>query len=305
MNRSVRWLLSFLLIPFAFPCGARAQESPTETIIPAGTLLRCTLDEPNFSTKTAEVGDPVLCPLANVAAFGHSALPRGAYLGGHLVAEKNPGHFVGKGYLQLEFDHIGLPDEQIPVAAKIIAVNHFRVDEDGKIIGHGHATRDAVEWALPPLWPLKVLTLPERGPRPTLKGEQQLTLRLMDDIGVPAEGWHRFEPPSSQNLPTRNGYMQNRFTAPQPPPQPRESAANNSPSPMIKPLGAKGTMLVLRDGRTCIAFSLRISGDQMTYILADGRSGIVRMGEINWDKTLRSNGGNASVFAAATGGTPQ
>ena len=32
-----------------------------DILLPAGTLLRCTLDEPNFSSKTAEEGDPILC----------------------------------------------------------------------------------------------------------------------------------------------------------------------------------------------------------------------------------------------------
>src|SRR5262249_11489641 len=54
---------------------------------------------------------------------------------------------------------------------------------------------------LPPLWPWKVLTLPARGPRPTLKGEVRVTLRVMDDIFVPqftTPGWRRFgEQPSS------------------------------------------------------------------------------------------------------------
>lgn len=196
MNRYLPWLLCFATILFAFPRTVSAQNSAHETILPAGTLLRCTLDEPNFSSKTAEVGDPVLCPLEGMLLFNRTALPRGAYLGGHLVADKDPGHFFGKGYLQLEFDHIGLPDDQIPVPAKIIAATNYRVDAGGKIIGHGHATRDTVEWSIPLLWPMKILTLPARGPRPTLKNEQRLTLRLMDDVVIPVEpqpGWHFFE----------------------------------------------------------------------------------------------------------------
>jgi hypothetical protein len=37
--------------------GIRAQDQ----LVPAGTLLQCTMDEPNFSSATAAVGDPVLC----------------------------------------------------------------------------------------------------------------------------------------------------------------------------------------------------------------------------------------------------
>src|SRR6185312_9962264 len=60
-------------------------------------------------------------------------------------------------------------------------------DKEGKVIGHGHATRDVVEWMLPPLWPWKVLTLPAKGPRPTLKGEVRLIMRVMDDFTVPQQ----------------------------------------------------------------------------------------------------------------------
>src|SRR5690242_30119 len=44
--------------------------------IPAGTILHCTMDEVNFSPKTAIVGDPVLCHLGPLGSFGHSIFPR-------------------------------------------------------------------------------------------------------------------------------------------------------------------------------------------------------------------------------------
>jgi hypothetical protein len=149
--------------------------------------------------------------------FDRIVLPRTAYLAGHLEADKDPGHFVGKGYLKLEFDRIGLPDGQIPVPAKIISARGYKVDKEGKIIGHGHATRDAVEWMIPPLWPLKVLTLTARGPRPTLKGEEQLTLRLMDDVVVPARPSPRrpyLGMSSSEDSPYRSRYIAPRAAAP-------------------------------------------------------------------------------------------
>src|SRR5689334_18845214 len=180
-----------------------------DIVVPAGTLMTCTLDEPRFSSATVSVGDPFLCHPRAMQQFGQSVFPRGSYIVGHLEADKDPGHFVGKGYLKLAFDRIGLPDGDVPIAAKMIAVSGYNVDRNGKIIGHGHATRDTVEWMLPPLWPWKVLTLPARGPRPTLKGEAQVTLRVMDDLVIartvresavppPTPGWRRFgEQPSS------------------------------------------------------------------------------------------------------------
>jgi len=166
----------------ALPGSALAKE----IVLPAGMLMTCTMDEPNFSSATVSVGDPFLCHPRAIQLFGQSIFPRGAYLAGHLQADKNPGHFVGKGYLQLAFDRIGLADTDLPLNAKVIAVRGYQVDREGKVIGHGHATRDVVEWMLPPLWPWKVLTLPARGPRPTLKGEVSVTLRLMEDVVVPS-----------------------------------------------------------------------------------------------------------------------
>jgi hypothetical protein len=176
-------LLGFSLLLLGFQSSASAQD----ILVPAGTLLRCTLDEPNFSSATADIGDPVICHLSTLREFGQNVFPRGSYLGGHLEADKEPGHFVGKGYLQLVFDRIGFPTSDVPVPSKVIAAKGYKVDRHGDIIGKGHATRDIVEWLIPPLWPWKILTLPGRGPRPTLKGEEQITVRLMDDIQIPRQ----------------------------------------------------------------------------------------------------------------------
>ena len=159
--------------------------SARDTFLPAGTILQCTLNEPNFSAATVEIGDPVLCHLRGVTEFGQQSFPRGSYLVGHLEAAKDPGHFVGKGYLKLQFDRIGLPSGDMPLQAKVISTRGYKVDKEGKIDGKGHAKRDVVEWMLPPLWPWKVIMLPARGPRPKLKGETTLSLRLMDDVQIP------------------------------------------------------------------------------------------------------------------------
>src|SRR5882672_6079323 len=165
--------------------GMTLSGSTRDVVLPAGTLLQCTLNEPNFSSATAEVGDPVLCHLRSVTSFGQQAFPRGSYLVGHLEAAKDPGHFFGKGYLKLQFDRIGLPTGDLPLEAKVISTRGYKVDKHGDIDGKGHAKRDIAEWMLPPLWPWKVVMLPARGPRPQLKGETVLSLRLMDDVQIP------------------------------------------------------------------------------------------------------------------------
>jgi len=218
-----------MLVLFSLAAAVRAADNPAtrgivparDIVVPAGTLMTCTLDEPKFSSATVSVGDPFLCHPRTIQQFGQVVFPRGTYFVGHLEADKDPGHFFGKGYLKLAFDRIGLPDTDVPLTAKMVAVSGFNVDKQGRIIGHGHPTRDVVEWMLPPLWPWKVLTLPARGPRPTLKGETRVTLRVMDDITVPqfvrestTPGWRRFgEQPSSFPYPRSQAAPQPRAVA--------------------------------------------------------------------------------------------
>jgi len=173
-----------------------------QTLVPAGTLLHCTLDEPNFSSQTAQVGDPVLCHLNSVEMFGRPVISRGALLSGRMDEYRDPGHFIGKGWLQLEFNGLTLPTGNFPLNAKVISATRYRVDREGKIKGKGHPTRDAIEWSIPILWPYKVLTLPARGPRPTLKGETRLGLRLMEDMHLPDRYSRASSSRSSTSWPT-------------------------------------------------------------------------------------------------------
>jgi hypothetical protein len=176
----------YLLLALSVFLSSLVVQAATRDLIPAGTLLHCTMDEPNFSAKTAQVGDPVLCNLGPLGAFGHSVFPRGAELSGHLQDYKNPGHFWGKGWIAIEFDRMILPGAQVlPLAAKVISAPHNKVDAHGDIKGKGHPKRDAFLWTIPVFWPIKIMTLPARGPFPTLKGESRLTLRLMEDVEVP------------------------------------------------------------------------------------------------------------------------
>src|ERR1039457_1064696 len=207
MKSSSYAILAVSLLSLTLSASAR------EMVLPAGTLLKCTLNEPNLSSASVAVGDPVLCHLHSVTEFGQQTFPRGAYLVGHLEAAKDPGHFWGKGYMKLMFDRIGLPAGDMPLDAKVIATRGYKVDKDGDIRGKGHAKRDIVEWMIPPLWPWKVIILPARGPRPTLKGESMLTLRLMDDVQIPqvsasnGPDWHFFGRPEVQ----RDSYYQGSY----------------------------------------------------------------------------------------------
>ena len=46
-----------------------------DIVVPAGTLMTCTLDEPKFSSATVSVGDPFLCHPRAMQQFGQSVFP--------------------------------------------------------------------------------------------------------------------------------------------------------------------------------------------------------------------------------------
>jgi len=157
-----------------------------EQLIPAGSLVQCTVSEPKLSSKTTAIGDPVLCQLGHSERYGRSVLPTNSYLVGRFEDYKDPGHFVGKGWMELRFDRMVIePNTVIPVDARVVAVPGYNVDRNGRILGKGHAVRDAVLWSIPILWPVDLLMLPMRGPRPTLKEETRMTLKVMDDLTIP------------------------------------------------------------------------------------------------------------------------
>ena len=275
----MRGVFVYLTLSFFFLLSlttTRAQE----VLVPAGTLLHCTLDEPNFSSATAEVGDPVLCHLKSLQEFGKTVFPRGSYLEGHLEADKEPGHFIGKGYLKLQFDRIGLPTTDLPVEGKVVAARKYKVDRQGDIVGKGHAKRDVVEWAIPPLWPWKVVSLPARGPRPALKGEQPLSIRVMEDIVlprtalVPSPGWHYFGQSSSLTPSTQA-------------PTPRlASAESNAPA---EPQSIRVTRIVLKSGATFDVTNYRIDGGRFNYVLPDGQKDAVDAHDVDWRTTSALN----------------
>ncbi len=271
--------------------------SARDVVVPAGTLLQCTLNEPNLSSKTVAVGDPVLCNLRGVTVFGQQAFPRGSYMVGHLEAAKDPGHFWGKGYLQLSFDRIGVPAGDMPLEAKVIATRGYKVDKEGKIDGKGHAVRDVVEWMIPPLWPWKVIMLPARGPRPTLKGETVLQLRLMDDVEVPqlaqtfGPGWHSFGNPQNESYDD----AQASSTHPQAVRNSSEVSANpqlslatyDTPSNLVTLPGMP--VFVLNTGTVLAVSGYGYQDNRLTYTLISGGSGVISTDEIDWPATTRVN----------------
>lgn len=317
--------LSLILLPFSavmLQTNTRAQD----VLVPAGTLLHCTLDEPNLSSATANVGDPVICHLRSFQEFGHVVLPRGSYLGGHVESYKEPGHFWGKGNLKLTFDRIGLPSSDIPVPSKITAVSGQKVDRKGEIIGHGHAKRDVVEWLLPPLWPWKVIMLPARGPRPALKGEQQITLRLMEDVVVPRgvaaasldSSGSSGRPQASSRpvsdeapLSSSAAYIGNHKVYYAPPSAPAmEEQPKVQPAALVESTAprlnhesdipqARLSVIALKSGEMLSVVHYQIDNGSLSFELPSGEKGSIDLPEVDWRETSQLNSLISSLGPAA------
>jgi hypothetical protein len=86
--------------------------------------------------------------------------------------------------MELKFDKLIIGNRVVPISAKVVQTPNYKVDQQGRILGSGHATKDTVTWLIPVLWPIDLINLPRRGPNPVLKPESRLTLELMDDLGV-------------------------------------------------------------------------------------------------------------------------
>ncbi|WP_263381087.1 hypothetical protein [Granulicella paludicola] len=200
-----RLLLPLLLL--IAPMSALADQ-----LVPAGSIVGCTVAEGKISSQTMAIGDPVMCTLSHTEKYGRASFPYGSYLTGRFVEFKDPGHFVGKGYMEIHFDRLIVqPDTIVPINARVIATTGYKVDMNGRILGKGHATADTVEWLIPVLWPIDLINLPRRGPRPVLKPETQLTLKIIDDFGIPTPMENAVRTPAlvsriTQDEPTYQSY---------------------------------------------------------------------------------------------------
>jgi hypothetical protein len=285
MSRKCQLLFLSLIVALGMVSQAAAKD-----FIPAGTILHCTMDEVNFSPKTAIVGDPVLCHLGPLGSFGHSIFPRGAELGGHLQDYKAPGRFLGKGWMAIEFDRLILPNaEVLPLSAKITSAPHLKTDARGDIKGGGHPKRDAVLWMVPLFWPVKIFTLPARGPYPALKGESRLSLRLMEDVEVPFPTARNYPSPPWTQPSSYNSRSSSIY-------QPASTQAGALMTPQIsydpKPTASRGgqvTVIALQAGGALLAQRYWLAGSSLHCISAAGAEQDVPLAMIDLAQTVKLN----------------
>jgi hypothetical protein len=241
-------------------------------------------------------------PPAQITEFGRPAFPRGSYLAGHLEAAKQPGHFIGKGYLNIVFDHIGLPNTDSEFDGRIVAAQGQRIDNQGDILGHGHAKRDVIEWMIPPLWPWKVVTLPARGPQPKLKSEQLITLKVMQDVELPQltaylspsqSGAYGSAVPRTQSYTPRpsgtSAQPSSGFVAPNP-----ASKVYYVPpiAPALAPLASPAsrlTLVALKSETIYPAKDYWVADRLLVYVLPDGSEASTNLSDVDWQRTLDLN----------------
>ncbi|MGO8759802.1 MAG: hypothetical protein ACLQG3_16915 [Terracidiphilus sp.] len=226
MKRTSLVVLSLLLAPPLFADAG-------QRLIPAGSLVSCTTGDARISSKTTAVGDPVLCKVEH--RRGDFMLPYGSYLGGEFAEFKDPGHFVGKGWMELSFDRLYVGDTVVPIDAKVVDVPGYKIDAQGRILGKGHAVRDTVLWMIPVLWPIDLINLPRRGPRPTLKQETPLTLRVMEDIQVPVVPEPQRDPYGLYQRGSNDAAPQPAPSVQQPEPEQQNAYAPEQPAPAEEP----------------------------------------------------------------------
>jgi hypothetical protein len=275
-----------------------------EQMIPAGSMLQCTVSEPKLSSKTTDIGDPILCQVGHVELYGRSVLPYGSYLEGRFEDYKDPGHLVGKGWMELKFDRMFIPPGQIiPLSAKVVYVPKFNVDKQGRIHGKGHAVRDTFEWMIPVLWPIDLVNLPRRGPRPVLKAETRLTLKIMDDFGVPDPNTvysQQYQQPYYQAPRDQYGYSQRPMTysAPPTPSAPVYQQMSYRPAAPVTPPPL--TVVMLRNGSRTMAarYWFDASGAQFNYIALNGTPMVCSADLLDIPATVAANRSRGVEFAA-------
>ena len=126
---SVSRILRYAVLAYLF-LATQLNLAARDVPLAAGNLLRCTLDEPNLSPRTVKVGDPIVCYARPEQIFGCSLFPRGTQWAGRFVEYKDPGRFVGKGWIRLDFDRLILPNGIAPISARVISVRGFKVDAE-------------------------------------------------------------------------------------------------------------------------------------------------------------------------------
>lgn len=203
--------------------------------------------------------------------------------------------------MELKFDRMFIPPGQIiPISAKVVCVPKFPVDKQGRIRGKGHPVRDTVEWMIPVLWPVDLINLPRRGPRPVLKAETRLTLKIMDDFGVPDPNVYSqqyYQAPRDQYGYSQRPAPMSYDQPPALPPQPTYQQLAYTAVPSAT-LPTATTVLMLRDGHRTMATNYWFDGatGAFRYMALNGTSMVCAAALIDIPATVAVNRSRGVAF---------
>jgi hypothetical protein len=163
---------------------------------------------------------------------------------------------------------------------------------------------------VPVLWPIKIITLPMRGPYPALKGEARLTMRLMDDVDVPVPTAARASIPAppwarpSNYAPASYGLLRPASMVTREPMMTVSAQTAEDATPMltprpVEPLAVQpGTpagstspsaLVVLHGGSAFLARQYWIQGGQMHCVSEDGEAKAFPLESVDLYQTVKVN----------------
>jgi hypothetical protein len=150
--------------------------------IPAGTIIRVYPDEQLVAGTTS---GPLLFTIAADVRFFLNRpplLPRGSKILGRMETSGKAGRLWGRAKAQVVFTSILTPDYcEYPIDATLIGTKKYQVHE-GVIVGRGHPRRDALALIFPPTTLYQLIRLPARGPKLTIREEDQLVVKLTQSV---------------------------------------------------------------------------------------------------------------------------
>jgi hypothetical protein len=177
---------------------------------------------------------------------------------------------------------------------------------------------------IPVLWPIKIINLPRRGPYPALKGESRLTIKLMEDVIVPATLPARAAVPSppwaqpTSYIPSPYGLLRPASLVTREPSGTDARAASaaapsNSPAyveqmeqvpaqrswdeqpPTAQPIGsapansARSTVIILKGGSAFLSREYWLQGGQLQAVSEAGEQKAFALENVDLYQTVRLN----------------
>src|SRR4029077_2391650 len=137
------------------------------------------------------------------------------------------------------------------------------------------------------------LTLPARGPFPTLKGETRMTLRLMEDVEVPLRSV------ANNSVPMPPWASPSRFeasSASQPQWKPASTKVSDVPNVAVKSAyltepspQQQPTLIVLKGGVAYVASDYWVDGGQMHCVTQGSNEKLLPMESLDLYETVRMN----------------